>query len=119
MWEFLTDFTRPWKDRWQEARAKECSGCQRERARRMRVMGCEQYGGLSAAESQRILHSVRFADSVFITEYNKPVCVYSMLRAKSFAEIHGRQLLWIQVEDFPPNEYFAEYSTADLQKLKM
>ena len=119
-WGFLANCTKPWEERWHQVLAKECISCQQERARRKRVMGCAVYdGGLTNAECQTILNSERFADSVYITEFNKPVCLYSMLRAKSFAQIHNRQLLWIQAVDFPPCEHFSLYSEAELQKLKM
>ena len=96
----------------------ECDECRQERARRRRVMDCEQYGGMTTAEAQATLQSLRFADSMFITEYNKPVCLYAMLRAKSFAKIHNRQIVWTQAVDFPPCEHFGLYSADELQKKK-
>ena len=47
-----------------------------------------------------------YADCVFITECNKPVCLYGMMRAQEFARIKKEQLLWVQAEDIPPDEDF-------------
>ena len=76
------------------------------------------YGGLLNIDAANILHSTRYATSLLITEFNKPVCLYSLLRAQAYAKISRQQLIWIQAEDQPPHEHFAEYSAEQLQLLK-
>ena len=80
-----------WKTYWRTVKARECASCQKERHRRARVANAAMYGGMTDTEAQRILHSARFLRSVFITECNKPVCLYALLRAKHFAR-HQREL---------------------------
>ena len=46
--------------------------------------------GMMKEETQRILQSDRYVDSVYITECNKPVCVYSMMRAQNFARVRKK-----------------------------
>ena len=66
--------------------------------------------GMSKQDTQNLLQSDRYADSVYITECNKPVCVYGMMRAQNFARVRKKQLLWIQSEDTPPTDHYAHYS---------
>ena len=40
----LEDTTKPWQQRWNEAKQLECCMCAKERQRRKRVLGCEEYG---------------------------------------------------------------------------
>ena len=96
----------------------ECKQCQRERQRRKRVICCQDYGGLSTNEASNLLESNTFASSVYITEYNQPVCLYAQVRAQMFARHHKRQLFWIQAEDIPPAMHFSEYASSELQGLK-
>ena len=70
--------------------------------------------GMPQEDTQRVLQSDRFADSVYITECNKPVCVYGMMRAQNFARVRKQQLLWIQSEDVPPTEHYAHYNKEEL-----
>jgi hypothetical protein len=107
-----------WEQAWHEIKAAECKDCQHERARRRRVVGCEDVGGLSVEEARAILDNDRFTDGLFITECNKPVCLYSLTRSRLFAKQRKQQLLWIQAEDSPPHEHFAHYSRADLAEVK-
>jgi hypothetical protein len=85
----LSDYSRPWQVRWEEAKQMECAKCAEERQRRKRVIGCGAYGGLKDAEAAAILASVRFSRSLLITEFNKPVSLYALLRSKDFARITG------------------------------
>ena len=107
-----------WRTSWEKVKSRECEECRQERARRQRVLQCEVYGGLSTDNAQEILSSDRYADSVLITECNKPVCLYSLLRAQDFARHHHEQLLWIQAEDSPPSEHFAHYTRQELEEVK-
>ena len=114
----MGDPSMSWQDAWQCARVEECAECQKERRRRRRVLGCQDVGGLSQAEAAEILGGDRFVDSIFITECNKPVCLYALTRAQHFARNRSQQLLWIQAEDSPPHEHFAHYTRAELVELK-
>ena len=84
----------------------------------MRVLGVHNLGGMTLEDAQHILRSERFLDSIFITECNKPVCLYAMTRARHFSQQRGQQLLWIQAEDTPPQEHFAHYTREELVTLK-
>ena len=112
------DTSQPWQESWRVLQASECFLCQTERKRRARVLGCGDVGGMTDEEITQVLGSERFAESVFITECNQPVCLYSMLRGKDFARRHGAQLLWVQAEDSPPAEHFDHYSKNDLAEMK-
>jgi len=96
----------------------QCEKCKAERKRRTRVLGCARFGGLSQEDGKTILDSPAFADCVYITECNKPVCVYGMMRAQNFARVRKQQLLWIQSEDTPPAEHYAHYSKEELMAEK-
>ena len=87
--QILANLRLPWQERWDMALKTECEECRAERQRRKRVLGCEAYGGLTLADSRAILETERYAKSLLITEFNRPVCLYSLLRAKSFARITG------------------------------
>jgi len=69
---------RDWADVWGAIKEQECDYCKRERARRRRVLGCEEVGGLSTEEAQALLSDERFWDGLFITECNKPVTLYAL-----------------------------------------
>ena len=73
---------------------------------------------MSTEDASGLLESSTFASSVYITEYNQPVCLYAQVRAQMFARHHKRQLFWVQAEDIPPAMHFAEYSSNELQDLK-
>ena len=119
MKECIRDAKTPWLDHWRKIQDDfQCPDCKDERLRRTRVLGCERFGGLSKDRAQLILKTDRFADCVFITECNKPVCLYGMVRAQEFARIKNEQLLWIQSEDTPPSEHFASHSKEELMELK-
>ena len=87
--QILGNLRLPWQERWDMALKTECEECRVERQRRKRVLGCEAYGGLTLADSQAILETERYAKSLLILEFNRPVCLYSLLRAKSFARVAG------------------------------
>ena len=107
-----------WSDAWAECKQLQCEKCKAERKRRTRVLGCARFGGLSQEEGKKILDSPDFADCIYITECNKPVCLYGMMRARSFARIRDQQLLWIQAEDTPPSEHFGHYTREELMEQK-
>ena len=79
----IKDTSRPWDSHWRTIlslkETLQCPACQQERKRRIRVMHCEALDdlpvGMLKEETQGILQSDRYADSVYITECNKPVCV--------------------------------------------
>ena len=109
----------PWYRFWSTNHSKfECRGCQKERQRRKRVIGCQEYGGLSPEAAAELLASKTFATSVYITEYNQPVCLYAQVRALMFARHHKHQLFWIQAEDIPPSTHFSDHTSNELQELK-
>ena len=112
------DISVSWQETWKALQASECLICQTERLRRQRVLGCAEFGGMKDETATQILGSDRFAESVFITECNQPVCLYSTMRGRDFARRHGAQLLWIQAEDSPPAEHFSHYSQNDLKQMK-
>ena len=108
-----------WQKNWDVAKQLECDQCKKERLRRTlvtrsSVMQHVQSVGLPEAEAKRRLLSDDFANSVYITECNKPVCVYGMLRSQHFARVRKQQLLWIQAQDTPPNEHYSHYSKEEL-----
>ena len=108
-----------WQNFWSANHHRfECQQCQEERRRRKRVIGCQEYGGLSTDEATKLLESKTFTSSVYITEYNQPVCLYAQVRAQMFARHHKQQLFWVQAEDIPPAMHFAEHSSSELQNLK-
>jgi len=109
---------RPWRELWADILSQACAACAQERQCRRRVLGCDQHGGISPTEAQQIPGSVKYVKSVFITECNKPVCLYSMLRAQHFARLGKVRPLWMQAEDVPPSEHFAHYTRQELEKLK-
>ena len=119
----IKDTTKSWIQHWQEVRDLQCPLCATERKRRTRVLYCETLNdlpvGMPKREAEQILKSERFADSLYITECNKPVCVYGLKRAQNFAAVRKQQLLWIQSEDTPPNEHFGHYSKDELAAEKM
>ncbi len=59
-----------------------------------------------------------FADSVYITPFNKAVFVYATKRARKFAEAARRQLFWVQATDTPPAWFASGYSKTELAKEK-
>ena len=114
----FADQATPWQERWRLLQEAECDVCKSERTRRKRVLQCHAFGGLSEHDAVGILRSKRFQESVFITEFNQPVCLYSLLRSQMFAQSRQQQLFWIQAEDFPPRAFFGDKSESELKELK-
>ena len=88
-----------WQAVWKQFKLREeetCPGCAKERKRRARVLQCGNDCGVSDEEGKEILNSERFVESLLITEFNRPVCLYSLLRAQVFAQERKQQLFWIQ-----------------------
>ena len=114
----IKDTEKSWETHWRMILSLQCPECQQERKRRIRVMHSHAFKdlpvGMPQEDTQRVLQSDRFADSVYITECNKPVCVYGMMRAQNFARVRKQQLLWIQSEDIPPTEHYAHYNKEEL-----
>ena len=102
---------------WSETAPRhECHFCRQERKRRQRVMLENCSFGMSPEDANTYL--TRNPESILITEFNRPVCLYALLRVQDFAQSHGQQVLWIQARDTPPAMHFGEYSQAELQALK-
>ena len=70
------------------------------------------------AECSQILQTQRYEECLFITEFNKPACLYALRQAQAYANSKDEQLLWIVASDQPPVEYFGDYSSEELEKLK-
>ena len=60
----------------------------------------------------------RYSECLFISEFNKPACLYALRQAQSFAISTQQQVLWIVASDQPPVEYFGDYTDEELEKLK-
>ena len=118
----IQDKSKSWQAHWRELKNLECPDCQKERKRRTRVLHCDALEdlpvGMPKETAELTLQSERYSDSVYITECNKPVCVYGMMRAKNFARVRKQQLLWIQCEDTPPTEHYAHYNNEELMTEK-
>ena len=80
----IEDTTKPWAQHWQEVQDLQCQLCANERRRRTRVLYCDDLKdgsginlpvGMPKSEAEELLTTERFAESVYITECNKPVCV--------------------------------------------
>ena len=80
----------------------------------MLTLGCREEN----AHLVTALASERFAESVFMTEYNEPVCLYALQRAKVFAAIRRETLVWIQADDSTPTLFFGDYTNEALMKKK-
>ena len=65
--------------------------------------------------ASEILTSDHYAESVFATECNTPVQVYSLQRSRVFAHVLNQQLLWIPAADFPPSQHLSTYSPSMLR----
>jgi len=114
--ELLHKDPRAWRERWQEALKLECRACNQERARRKRIIDFKEDDSLNEATSA--FQQPGFAESIYITEFNKPVYAYALGRARIFARVSGKQLLWIQAEDRPPFAYFGDRNKKELEDLK-
>jgi hypothetical protein len=94
----------------------ECDVCIRERVRRHRVLGTG--GGGAAPRFSEILCSDRFKDCLYITRCNEPAATYAIERARIFGKMTGRQLLWVQAEDFMNSMIFADLSAEEKREKK-
>lgn len=98
-----------------EGQTLECADCWRERYRRARAL---DLAGTGAAESTKLMNSAAFANSVYITTFNKSVFFYASMRARNFAQTAQQQLFWIHATDTPPSWFASGLSKTDLQQLQ-
>lgn len=94
--------------------ALECSDCFRERLRRARCLHCE----VSSEDAATKINATSFADSIYITPFNKAVFYYGTKRAQKFAEATKQQLFWVQATDTPPSWFSSGYTKSELAQLK-
>ena len=98
----------------EKAQPLECLDCFKERQRRARVLHIEA----SPSDAADKINAPDFADSVYITPFNKAVFFYGTRRARKFAEENKHQLFWVQATDTPPAWFASGYSKAELTELK-
>ena len=78
---------------WTEMQSMECEACQKERARRNRLL----------APSDKRVTQPPFVDAPYIHKNNEPKYNAMLLRAKENAKINRKHALWFAAHDTPAN----------------
>ena len=93
----------------------ECAVCFQERKRRCRVLAVASENQTATVEK---LNDVHFAESTYITSFNKAVFCYAGNRSRKFAEAKNEQLFWITATDTPQSWFASGYSKEQLLQMQ-
>ena len=66
----------------------------------------------------RALLTERFAECLYITEYNEPVTLFSLERARQFGRRLRVPILWVQADDRPPMVHFGHLTPEQMAAKK-